>query len=73
MYEPLLVETDARVVPARVLQFVPPPQLKTRMYTMPDVELPLTVPEMLKDCIADVATKFCTVFELMAIVGGVGV
>jgi len=70
-----LVETDARVVPAWVLQFVPPPQLKTRMYTMPDVELPLTVPEMLKDGNndADAATKFCTVFELMAIVGGAGV
>jgi hypothetical protein len=43
------------------------------MYTMPEVVFPLTVPEMLKDGIAEVATKSCTVFELMAIVGGVGV
>jgi hypothetical protein len=63
---------EARVVPALGLQFVPP-QLKTRTYTMPRVELPLTVPEMLKDGTADVSTKFCTVFELIAIVGGVGV
>jgi hypothetical protein len=40
------------------LQFVPPPQLKTRMNTMPEAELPLTVPEMLKEGITDVATKF---------------
>ena len=50
--------TDARVVPAIALQFV---QLETLMYTMPGVELPLRVPEMLKEGIADEATKFCVV------------
>jgi hypothetical protein len=40
------------------LQLVPPPQLKTRMNTMPATELPLTVPEMLKEAITGVATKF---------------